>query len=86
VELHADFLSGYYLGLRAADLRYTPAELITLGRAWETLGDSHYTDAHHHGSAEQRLRAIEAGFAMARERPQFNIHEVCEVGARYLGV
>ncbi len=82
VELHADFLSGYYIGLRG--VQYTSQELVTLGRSWATLGDSAYTNQQHHGTAEERLQAIEAGFTFARERPAFGIKEACEVGARYL--
>lgn len=85
LELHADFLSGYYLGLRAADYPYSPAELLALGHAWETLGDSQYTSPTHHGTPEERLGAIEFGFKFARERPEFGIGPACEVGARYLG-
>ena len=86
VELHADFLSGYYMGLRAADLQFSAAELRALGQTWETLGDSAYTSARHHGTAAERLDAIEQGFKFARERPDFGINAACEVGARYLGV
>ncbi len=86
VELHADFLSGYYMGLRSADFRYSAAELRALGQTWETLGDSAYTSASHHGTAAERLDAIEQGFKFARERPEYGIKAACEVGARYLGV
>ncbi len=62
----------------------TRQNLVTLGRSWETLGDRAYTNQQHHGTAEERLQAIEAGFTFARERPAFGITEACEVGARYL--
>jgi len=83
-ELHADFLSGYYIGLRG--MSYTARELIALGRSWEALGDSSYTDPQHHGTAEERLRAVEQGYRFARERSDFGIMAACEVGARYLNV
>lgn len=84
VELHADFLSGYYIGLRK--INYASAELISLGRTWESIGDSSYTDPQHHGTPEERLQAVENGYRFARERPEFGIKEACEVGARYLNV
>jgi hypothetical protein len=84
VELHADFLSGYYIGLRKMD--YTASELVALGRSWESIGDSSYTDPQHHGTAEERLRAVEQGYRFARERPEFGVQAACEVGARYLKV
>lgn len=82
VELHADFLSGYYIGLRK--ISYAPAELVSLGRSWESIGDSSYTDPQHHGTSEERLQAVEQGYRFARERPEFGIKAACEVGARYL--
>jgi len=82
VELHADFLSGYYIGLRK--MNYTSAELVSLGRSWESIGDSSYTDPQHHGTPEERLQAVEQGYRFARERPEFGIKAACEVGARYL--
>lgn len=84
VELHADFLSGYYIGLRK--INYTASELVALGRSWESIGDSSYTDPQHHGTSEERLRAVEQGYRFARERPEFGIRAACEVGARYLRV
>ena len=84
VELHADFLSGYYIGLRK--INYTSSELVSLGRSWESIGDSNYTDLQHHGTPEQRLQAVENGYRFARERPEFGIKGACEVGARYLNV
>lgn len=82
LELHADFLSGYYIGLRK--INYTASELISLGRSWESIGDSSYTDPQHHGTPEERLQAVEQGYRFARERPEFGIKAACEVGARYL--
>ena len=82
IELHADFLSGYYIGLRKNN--FTARELVALGRDWEGLGDSAYTHPNHHGTAEERLRALEQGYRFAQERPNFGIMAACEVGARYL--
>ena len=84
VELHADFLSGYYMGSRK--INYSPAELVSLGRSWESIGDSSYTDPQHHGTSEERLQAVEQGFRFARDRPEFGVKAACEVGARYLKV
>ena len=81
-ELHADFLSGYYIGIRNSN--YSSRELYSLGQTWETLGDSAYTSHEHHGTPDERLAAIEAGFRFAHERPEFNINGANEVGARYL--
>lgn len=82
LELHADFLSGYYIGLRK--IKYSNSELIALGRSWEILGDSNFTDPNHHGTQEERISALEQGYKLARTRPEFGIQAACEVGLRYL--
>jgi len=66
-ELHADFMSGYYLGLRKLDHPDTSFRAAGLKR-WES-GDILHQDPHHHGTPAQRLEAAEAGFLLAyRER------------------
>jgi len=84
LELHADYQSGHYIGIRGEN--YAPERLIALGRGWQALGDCNYTNPDHHGTPEERLEAIEAGFTLAREHPQFTVKQVCEAGAKYLGV
>ena len=84
LELHADFQSGHYIGIRREN--YAPEQLIALGRGWQALGDCDYTAPDHHGTPEERLEAIESGFTLAREHPKFTVMQVCEAGAKYLGV
>lgn len=61
-ELHADYLSVYYLGLRK---RNNPgASFRSAGlKRWES-GDRFHQDPHHHGTPRQRLEAAEAGFIL----------------------
>ncbi|MGI9423324.1 MAG: hypothetical protein ACR2PA_09025 [Hyphomicrobiaceae bacterium] len=61
-ELHADFLSGYYLGLRKRD---NPQESFRSAgmKRWES-GDTFIRDQDHHGTPQQRLAAAEAGFRL----------------------
>lgn len=62
VELHADFLSGYYLGLRKRD--NPDAKFRSAGvRRWQS-GDTQFLNIHHHGTPEQRLAAAEEGFKL----------------------
>jgi len=84
VELHADFLSGYYIGKR--NISYSNAELYSLGESWESIGDSSYTDPDHHGTAEERLEAIEQGYRLAKKQPTLNINGACENGIKYLKI
>ena len=48
VELHADFLAGYYVGRRSAG--YEEEQLRHLGEGWEASGDTAFNDPQHHGT------------------------------------
>ena len=62
VELHADYLSGFYLGLRKRD--NPTASLWAAGiRRWQS-GDTEFRNVHHHGQPDERLAAAEAGFKL----------------------
>jgi hypothetical protein len=65
VELHADFLAGYYLGLRQAE--FANLSLWFAGSLIHGLGDNNFTDPNHHGRGEERTAAIEAGYHVGRE-------------------
>jgi hypothetical protein len=83
LELHADFLAGYYLAVRGSTHR--PQRMVALGQAWEKLGDSNYTNPQHHGDPIERIHAIEQGFQVGSGRPNLGPLDMCEIGARYLG-
>lgn len=60
VELHADFLAGHYLSIYH---RSAPrASLDVVGRTWESLGTGRFNQPGTHGTAAQRLAAIEEGY------------------------
>lgn len=59
-ELHADFLAGFYLGRRKAEHRQL--DLREVGRELHALGDTNYTSRQHHGTPEERVGALAAGF------------------------
>ena len=64
VELHADLLSGYYLGVRK---RQQPS--ISIWAAGHTLfriGDYEFNDRNHHGTPDERVAAAEEGFKMGQ--------------------
>ncbi|NGZ27738.1 MAG: hypothetical protein G8345_12740 [Magnetococcales bacterium] len=83
MELHADFLSGYYVGLRNID--YSKQQMISLGQAWEELGDNNFTDPDHHGTSKERIAAMEQGYLVATQR-KVNIKDAIRAGLNYLGV
>ena len=61
-ELHADFLAGYYLALRKAEHRQL--DLREVGGILHSLGDTAFTSRQHHGTPEERVGALSAGFEL----------------------
>lgn len=60
VELHADFLSGYYVGTAKRRNPETPA--ATIAAATYAIGDFNVNDRGHHGTPKERGAAIYAGY------------------------
>ncbi len=63
VELNADFLAGYYLGLRKT--AHPNASLWIFGEKLWGLGDMNVFARDHHGTPEERTEAAEAGFKLS---------------------
>jgi hypothetical protein len=63
MELNADFLAGYYLGLRKT--AHPEASLWIFGEKLWGLGDMNVFARDHHGTPEERTAAAEAGFKLA---------------------
>jgi hypothetical protein len=59
LELHADFMAGYFMGTKFAD---RPQDLETLARKIFELGDNDFTNPGHHGTPQERHIALQAGF------------------------
>jgi hypothetical protein len=68
VELHADYLAGYYLAGRKS--AYPDLDLQGAGALFESLGDTKFNNPAHHGTSAQRVAAIEAGFKFGRKSDQ----------------
>lgn len=65
MELHADYLAGWYLGhMKQVNPQVS---LWASGDTFKRIGDYGYNDPDHHGTPEQRLAATEAGFAIGRK-------------------
>ncbi len=80
MELHADFLSGYYLGVRK---RETPTiSLLSSGAQFRAIGDRQVDSRNHHGTPDERIASAERGFKLgvAGERLQTAIDQ----GQRYV--
>jgi hypothetical protein len=81
VELHADFLAGYFVARRRE--RFPDLRLQGLGAAWEAMGDVEYNDPKHHGTSEERLAAIEEGYFWGRDEGG-EVRGAAEAGARFV--
>ncbi len=66
VELHADYLAGFYAGLRRRERRDFPAAVVAL--AQYNLGDDATNEPDHHGTPDERGRAVVEGYKAAFER------------------
>lgn len=70
MELHADYLAGFHLGLRKRDA--PQVSLLRAGKLIWSLGDEERHSEDHHGTSQERNRAAEAGFALGfSEAPPF---------------
>lgn len=81
VELHADFLSGYFLGRRK--IEYPAMRLWSAGYTLYTIGDYAFNDRDHHGTPDERTKAAEAGFAHAVER-RLAYHDAFSAGVQFV--
>jgi hypothetical protein len=72
IELHADFLAGYYLSLRKTE--HPELDLNAVGGVLYKMGDWDVTSPRHHGSPDERVAALSAGFKFGSE----GTHDVAE--------
>ena len=76
LELHADLLAGYYLAKDKA----SEINLEAFARSLFEKGDYAFNDRNHHGTPDERVSAMERGYALAREP----FHRVAELGIRHV--
>jgi len=81
LELHADFLCGYYMALRKAE--HPNLDLSVLAREMHNGGDMEITSRQHHGTPQERLSALSAGFRFAAEGPR-EIARAAEAGYHFV--
>lgn len=58
MELHADFLAGYYFGRTGR----TDRSIDVFGESLFTKGDYNYNDPNHHGTPDERIEAMHRGY------------------------
>jgi hypothetical protein len=59
VELHADFLAGYYLGLKK---RVNGGDIMAFARSIYSKGDWNFNSPGHHGTPEERVKSMLGGY------------------------
>ena len=59
IELHADFLAGYYLGISQA---HSKEHVQVFAQSLFSKGDYDFNNAAHHGTPAQRVRAMSQGY------------------------
>jgi len=80
LELHADFLAGYFAGARKLEKPEFPAAVFATDRY--AAGD-YVKDQSHHGTPEERAAAVVRGFETAyRERRGFS--DAIGIGVNYV--
>jgi hypothetical protein len=62
-ELHADFLAGYYIGVK----KYIPyRDLCAFARSLFTKGDYNFWNPDHHGMPQERVAAMNMGYSLGK--------------------
>jgi hypothetical protein len=63
LELHADFLAGYFAGRRRLEHKDYPA--VVFAETMDRLGDTQFNNPQHHGTSDERGQAVVAGYECA---------------------
>jgi hypothetical protein len=82
VELHADYLAGFFLADRKREHPTLP--LQDVGRTFEKIGDTSFGHRGHHGTPEERIAAVEAGHFQGKNRPNSTVMRAAELGAAFV--
>jgi predicted metalloprotease len=80
LELHADFLAGYFAGRRKLDRPDFPAAVFATTQY--AAGDYRPERVSHHGTPEERANAIVKGFEVAF-RDRRSPGEALQIGVKY---
>lgn len=81
LELHADFLAGYFAGRRKLENPDYPAAVFAATQF--DFGDNNFGDPNHHGTSKERGDAVVEGFYVAfRDKLDFDV--AVEKGVQYV--
>jgi hypothetical protein len=76
IELHADFLAGYYMAKKS----HNKHKLQVFANSLFNKGDFDFNDPTHHGTPDERVAAMEAGFSSA----ELSFRDAAKKGVKYV--
>lgn len=82
VELHADFISGYFAAIRKAE--NPDFSSATFAHEAHSIGDFQTDHPNHHGTPTERANAVVAGFEAYRSQ-KLNFSDAIEAGFQHVG-
>jgi hypothetical protein len=81
VELHADFLAGYFAGIRKLEKPDFPAAIFPV--KLRSMGDNDFNNPQHHGTPKERAAAAVQGFKVAYQERR-NVPDALRSGIQYV--
>lgn len=85
-ELHADFLAGWYTGIRAVQLP-GQVNLQESAKQMFDIGDTNFNDPNHHGTSQERLSAYVAGVNLSvNSRATVTYVQAFQQASRFVGL
>jgi len=81
VELHADFLAGYFAGIRRLENGDFPAAIFAVKLG--SMGDNYFNKPEHHGTPDERAEAAAQGFKVAYHERR-KLVDAVQSGVRYV--
>lgn len=79
-ELHADFLSGYYIGVKGS---ISEDKLTSFIDQFYSIGDNNFFSASHHGTGLERACAFREGYKFATDLG-YTVYQAYVVGKDYV--
>lgn len=79
IELHADYLSGFYMGGKFSTIDVRP-----YADAFFKFGDYGFTNPDHHGTPEERYFVLKAGYNLRLRNPDLHVSRAATEGQSFL--
>jgi hypothetical protein len=81
VELHADYLSGFYMAGKELKIEIKPYT-----DAFFLLGDYDFTSPTHHGTPEERYAVLQEGYNFRLQNPKMGLDKAAAAGETWLKI